>query len=361
MAKKSEKSHDEVLREALIMVSPGTRIREAISAILQSRTGALLCFGNPKRLSELSEGGVELNAPSTPQLLYELSKMDGGIILNEDGSRILYANRFLRPDTSIPSNETGTRHRAAERLARQAQCVVVAVSERRASVTLYVREIRHVMDSIPTLLNKSSQAISTLEKYLTVLNQSMLDLTTREFQDMVTIFDVCRSVQRCEMVARIAKEVEPYILELGTEGRLIALQLEELIQPVEEAELVIKDYYKDKPGLTYEQVRQRIREIPQAELLDLSDISQALGYGPQLRSVDTYLSPRGYRLLTQTHRLTPALIDNLVLRFQSLQAILRASKDELVEVDGIGEVLAERIRVSLNLLRSQLAFDRVRR
>jgi diadenylate cyclase len=361
MAKKSEKTHDEVLREALIMVSPGTKIREAVSAILQSRTGALLCFGNPKRLSELSEGGVELNAPCTPQLLYELSKMDGGIILNEDGSRILYANRFLRPDASIPSNETGTRHRAAERMARQAQAVVVAVSERRASVTLYARDIRHVMDSIPTLLNKASQAIATLEKYLNVLNQSMLDLTTREFQDMVTIFDVCKAVQRCEMVVRIAREVEPYILELGTEGRLIELQLEELVQPVEEAELVIKDYYKEKAGVTYEQVRQKIREIPQTELLNLSDISQALGYGPQLRSVDTYLSPRGYRLLTQTHRLTPALIDNLVERFTSLQAILRASKDELVEVDGIGEVLAERIRVSLNLLRNQLAFDRVRR
>jgi len=361
MAKKTEKTHEEVLREALIMISPGTKIREAISAILQSRTGALLCFGNPKRLSELSEGGVELNAPCTPQLLYELSKMDGAIILNEDGGRILFANRFLKPDTGVPTNETGTRHRAAERIARQTQSVVVAVSERRASVTLYAHDIRHVMDTIPTLLNKASQAIATLEKYLNVLNQSMLDLTTREFQDMVTIFDVCRAVQRCEMVSRIAREVEPYVLELGVEVRLIELQLKELVQPVEEAELVIRDYYKEKPGLTYEQVRQRVRDIPQAELLNLSDISQALGYGPQLRSIDTYLSPRGYRLLTQTHRLTPALIENLVERFGSLQAILRATKDDLVEVEGIGEVLAERIRVSLNLLRSQLAFDRVRR
>jgi diadenylate cyclase len=361
MAKKAEKTQEEVLREALIMVSPGTKTREAISAILQSRTGALLCFGNPKRLSELSEGGVELNAPATPQLVYELSKMDGAIILDEDGSRILYANRFLRPDSSIPSNETGTRHRSAERMARQAQCMVVAVSERRASVTLYVREIRHVLDSIPTLLNKAGQAIQTLEKYLNVLNQALQDLSIREFQDMVTIFDVCKAVQRSEMVIRIAQEVEPYILELGTEGRLIELQLKELIQPVEEAELVVKDYFKEKAGVTYEQIRERIREIPPGELLNLSNISQALGYGPQLRSIDTYLSPRGYRLLTQTHRLTPALIENLVQKFGSFQQIMRATKDELEEVEGIGEVLAERIRVSLNLLRSQLAFDRIRR
>ena len=361
MAKKGEKSNEDVLRDALLMVSPGTKFREAISAILQSRTGALICFGNPKKLSELSEGGVELNAPCTPQLLYELSKMDGAIILDEAGERILFANRFLRPDASTPSRETGTRHRAAERIARQSQCMVVAVSERRASVTLYVRDIRHVMDSIPTLLNKSTQAIQTLEKYLNVLNQSMVDLSTREFQDMVTIFDVCRAVQRCESVVRISQEVEPYIMELGTEGRLIELQLKELILPLEEAEMVIRDYYRERAGTSYEQVRERIHEIPQDELLNLSSISQALGYGPQLRSIDTYLSPRGYRLLTQTHRLTPGLIENLVQRFGSLQQIMRATKDELCEVDGIGEVLAERIRVSLNLLRNQLAFDRIRR
>ncbi len=360
MAKKTEKSQEEVLREALIMVSPGTKIREAISAILQSRTGALLCFGNPKRLAELSEGGVELEAAATPQLVYELCKMDGAIILNEDGSRVHFANRFLKPETTIPSDETGTRHRAAERFARQTGCVVVAVSERRASVTLYVGGTRHVMDSIPTLLNKATQAILTLEKYLNVLNQSMLDLSIREFQDMVTIFDVCRAIQRCEMVVRIAREVEPYILELGIEGRLIELQLKELVQPVEEAELVIRDYHREKAG-TYEQVRDRIRNIPQSELLNLSNISQALGYGAQLRTVDTYLSPRGYRLLTETHRLTPALIENLVQRFGSLQQIMRATKEDLTEVDGIGEVLAERIRVSLNLLRNQLRFDQGRR
>jgi diadenylate cyclase len=357
MVKKKRETQEEAYRNALLMVSPGTKVREAISAVLQSHTGALLCFGDTKRLSDLSEGGVKVDTPCTPQLLYELSKMDGAITLTPDGEQIVYANRFLRPDTSIPTNETGTRHRAGERLAIQAKCVVIAVSERRSSVTLYVHNIRHVLDSIATLLNKATQAIQTLEKYMNVLNQAMHDLSAREFQDMVTIFDVCKAIQRCEMVVRISREIEPYILELGTEGRLIELQLKELVLPLEEAMLVIKDYYRDKAG-AYEHIRAKVSEVSDQDLLNLSNISQPLGYGPNLRSVDTYLSPRGYRLLTLTHRLTPQIIDNLVARFGSLQQIIRAPKDELVAVEGVGEVLAERVRVSLNLLRSQLALDR---
>jgi diadenylate cyclase len=355
--RKRKKTVDDAFREALRMLAPGTVIREALSAILQAGTGSLLCFGDPKRLSDLSEGGVALNEPVTPQLLYELSKMDGAIILNEDGTRLLYANRFLKPAANIPSNETGTRHRTAQRLAGQAKCIVVAVSQRRSSVTLYVHERRHILDTISTLVNKANQAMQTLEKYMTVLTQAMVDLTTREFQDVVTIFDVCKAIQRHEMVYRIAQEIEPYILELGTEGRLIELQIKELLQPAETASLVVKDYYRGSDASNYEQVLAKIHALPQQELLNLGNISSALGYSSKLRSVDTYLSPRGFRVLTATQRIPAQIIENLVERFGTLPAIVRAPKDELVEVDGVGEVLAERVRVSLNLLRNQLALD----
>lgn len=358
MAKSTAKSGDTVFREALKMVSPGTRIRESIAFILQSGSGALMCFGPPKRLSNLSEGGVQLDAPCTPQLVYELSKMDGAIILNQDGSRILYANRFLKPNAAIPSRETGSRHRAAERMAKQARCTVVAVSESRASVTLFVHDRRQVMDDITTLLNKTSQVLQTLEKFITALNESLQDLSIREFQDMVTIFDVCKTIQRFERVARISAEMEPYILELGTEGRLLELQLSELLMPLEEAKLVIRDYIRDRVKLSHEQIMGKLGELTQQELLHLGNISQLIGYSQNLRSVDTYLSPHGYRILTQTHRLTPQIIDNLVQRFGTLQQVMRAPKEDLVELDGVGEVLAERIRVSLNLLQNQLALDR---
>jgi len=354
----TRKTSQDIYREAVMMISPGTPIREAISAILQGGAGALICIGDPKRLSELSEGGVKVDTPCTPQLLYELAKMDGAIILTKDGRRIVYANRFLKPDTGIPSDETGTRHRAAERMARQAKCAVVAVSERRSSVTLYVQNLKHVMDSIQTLLNKAGQALQTLDKYIYVLKETMQELSVREFQDMVTIFDVCGAIQRYEMVVRIAREIGPYILELGTEGRLISLQLKELMLPVEEAALIIRDYFRDKPGVTYELVREKISEISQQDLLNLGSISQALGYGPNPRTVDAYLASRGYRILATTHRLPPQIIENLVQRFGSLKQIVRAPRDDLDLVDGVGEVLAERVRVSLDLLRNQLALDR---
>lgn len=356
-APKKKIGSDEALRDALAMIAPGTLFREAISAIIQAGTGALLCIGDPKVLSDLSEGGVALDAPVTPQLIYELSKMDGALIFNQDGSRILYANRFLKPDANIHSDETGTRHRTAQRLADQAKCIVITVSQRRSTVSLYVHEVRHLLDSVSAVVNKAIQAIQTLEKYLSVLRQAMQELTTREFQDVVTIFDVCKAVQRTEMVVRIAREIEPYIVELGTEGRLIDLQLKELIMPVEEAQLIVRDYYRAKQGLTHEDVQARISEISQQELLVLGSVSQAMGYGTNPRAIDTYLSPRGYRVLTATHRLPSAIIEALVERFGTLQQIIRAPKDELCAVDGVGEVLAERVRVSLNLLRQQLALD----
>lgn len=358
MAKGKPGNQEDAFRNALAMVSPGTMIREGISSILQSASGALICFGPPKRMADLSEGGLTLDVPCRSQLLYELSKMDGAIVLNQDGSRILYANRFLKPDSSIPSDETGTRHRAAERMAKQAKCVVVAVSESRSSVTLFVRDQKHVMDTIATLMNKASQIVQTLEKFIFALNQGMQDLSAREFQDMVTIFDVCKSIQRYERVVRIGRELQPYILELGVEARLIELQVNEQLMPVEEAGLMIQDYYRAKTKLTAEQVRKRLAELTNQELLNLGNISQTLGYSQNLRSVDTYLSPRGYRILTQTYRLTPQIIENLVERFGTLQQVMRAPKEDLVDVEGVGEVLAERIRVSLNLLQSQLALDR---
>lgn len=357
MPGKKKISREEAYRDALLMLAPGTRIREAISAILQSGSGALLCFGDTKRLSKLSEGGVELNSPMTPQLLYELSKMDGAIILTPDAEKILFANRFLKPSATIPSMETGTRHRTAQRLAAQAKSVVIAVSQRRSSVTLYVHDVRHVLDEISTLVKKAEQAAQTLEKYMNVLQNALLELTTREFQDVVTIFDVCRAVQRTEMVERIAREIDPYILELGTEGRLISMQVTELMIPIKEARMVVKDYLREKGGASPDSVRHNISLLSQDDLLNLGSIAQALGYGSNLRDVDTYLTPKGYRVLSSTHRLPQPVIDNLVSRFGSLQKILRAPKDELVTVDGIGEVLAERIRVSINLLRNQLSLD----
>jgi len=355
VAKRKTKSEDEVFQSALKMIAPGTGIREAVSAILQSHMGGLICIGNPARLGRLSEGGVKLDAEMTPQLIYELSKMDGAIILNEKGTRILYANRFLKPSPKFPSTETGTRHRAAQRFANQAKCIVLALSQRRASVTLYCYSRRYNLDSVPTLINKGSQTLQTLEKYVDTLRKTMRELTVRELQDAVTIFDVCRVLQRAEMVNRIQKEVTPIILELGTEGRLLQLQLQETVQPLKEAALVTRDYYRERAGVSAESVAERISSLTQEELMNLGYISQALGYGPNPRSVDSYMMPRGYHILHAINRLQSQIIDNLVKQFGTLRAIISANKEKLVEVEGVGEVMAERIRSGIALLINQVS------
>jgi diadenylate cyclase len=324
---------------------------------LQSGTGGLLVLDDSKRARKLCEGGVTIDRPFIPTLLYELCKMDGAIILNDDASRIVSANVFLAPSKAIPSVETGTRHRAAERMAKQTKSAVIAMSQKRNSITLYVGNMKHVLETIPTLLNKASQALQTLEKYCTAFREQLEELSIREFQDMVTIFDVCETIQRAEMIRRIGDEINPYVIELGTEGRLVELQLRELMAAYDQGILVIKDFYKRTDTNTAEQVQEAIARMSSKDLLNLNNICSALGYGPNMRVVDTYLSSRGYRILTETHRLSQAIIENLVRAFGSLQAVLRAPHEELVAVEGVGEVMATRIRVSLDLLRNQLALE----
>ncbi|NLN94071.1 MAG: DNA integrity scanning protein DisA [Candidatus Hydrogenedens sp.] len=353
MAKRKTLDEHESFRAALRMIAPGTQIREAISAILQSRTGALLCFGPSTRLSRLSEGGVKLNAEMTSQLLYELSKMDGAIMVNEAGTRISYANRFLKPSSKYPTIETGTRHRAAQRFANQAKCLVLAISQRRSCVTLYCHSKRYVLDSVPTLINKGTQTLQILDKYVDTLHKTLDELTARELGNVVTIFDVCRVLQRAEMVHRIEKEVSPIIEELGTEGRLLEIQMQETLKPLSEVSLILKDYYRERPGVTIPVIMERLSALPQEELMNLSSISQILGYSAN-RSADAFMIPRGYHVLHAINRLPATIIDNLVKELGSLQAILNAPREVLVEVEGVGDVMAERIRSGLALLANQV-------
>jgi diadenylate cyclase len=234
---------------------------------------------------------------------------------------------------------------------------VIAVSEQRAALTLYVGDVKHVMDNIATLLNKAGQALQTLEKYLEAVERACQELSLREFQDMVTIYDVCRTVQRTEMARRIVDDLEPYIVELGSEGRLIELQLRELIANYDFGEMLIRDYCKTQSGSTLNTAIKNVRQFTSQELISLNNICSALGYGPNLRNVETYLTPRGYRILSEIQRIPPQTVEYIVKQFGNLQAILRASREELVSVESVGEVMAERVRVGLDLVRNQLALD----
>lgn len=345
--------------KVLRAVAPGTPLREGLESILRARTGALIVVGDSPQVMKLVDGGFRLDSEFMSASLYELAKMDGAIVLTPDCRRILYANATLLPDPGVPSFETGIRHRTAERVARQTGELVIAISQRRNIISLYKGNTRYVLRDISVILTKANQALQTLEKYKAVLDQAMANLSALELEDLVTVMDVVLVVQRTEMVLRIVTEIERYISELGTEGRLVSMQLEELVSNVaEEGLLILRDYLVLTENRTPDTVRETMSSWPNEDLLDHATIARLLGLGATPSVMDNPVMPRGYRILRKIPRLPMPVIENLVGQFGNLQKILRASIEDLDEVEGIGEVRARAIKEGLRRLREQTMLER---
>src|SRR5438270_5629365 len=212
---------------ALEMIAPGTALREGIDSIVRARTGGLMVIGEPEDLSFLNSGGIKLDIDFTPAFLYQVAKMDGAIILNANATKIAMANVQLMPDPTILSHETGTRHRTADRVSKQTDALVIAIAQRREVVAVYVDGAKYILEDIPVVLAKANQALATLDKYRTRLDQVSTRLTALEFEGGVTLHDVLTVLQRSELVTRMAVEIERFIVELGSEGRLLEMQLDE--------------------------------------------------------------------------------------------------------------------------------------
>ncbi|PYZ91829.1 DNA integrity scanning protein DisA [Salipaludibacillus keqinensis] len=342
----------------LKLVAPGTALREGIDNVLRAKTGGLIVLGYNNEMMTLVDGGFFINSDFSPAYLYELAKMDGAIILSEDGGRILYANTQLVPDNAIESTETGIRHRTAQRVARQTKNLVISISQRRNVITLYQGEYRYALKDIGVILTKANQAIQTLEKYKSVLDQSVTNLGALEFEELVTFQEVSQVMHRVEMVLRIKSEILNYVNELGNEGRLISMQLEELVLNTEhEALLLIKDYMKDDKQ-NPEEVLKKLKRLSNDELLDDQVIVKLLGHGKITNLAEQPISPRGYRILNKIPRIPPIVVRNLMTQFKELPFIMRASIEELDEVDGIGEARAKKIKDGLTRIQEQLFIDR---
>lgn len=349
----------ERLTEALQLIAPGTRIRDALDNILSAHTGALLVFADEEQVEILLSGGIAIDVEFSPMILYELAKMDGAIILTRDASRIQHANVQLMPDSTIPSSETGTRHRTAERVAKQIDALVISISAKRDVVSVYLGGLRYTLEEIRVILVKANQALQTLERYKARLNQVSTSLAALEFEDAVTLYDVLSVLQRAEMVIKIAREIERYIVELGTEGRLIRMQLEELMVDVrEDRRAVIQDYLPDFSDLSVDEVSAALSSLHSEDLLILGRISELLGYDHDADPVELSVSPRGYRMLRKIPRLPRGVIINLVERFGRLEEILKASREELEAVEGVGPVRAHDIKESFLRLRELNLLER---
>jgi diadenylate cyclase len=343
-------------RAVLALLAPGSELREGIERIIRSGRGALIVIGWTPQVEPLVSGGFIIDIAATAQRIAELAKMDGAIVLDAAATRVLRANVHLVPDPSIGTTETGTRHRSAERTARQTNQAMIAVSESMGVVTVYHGDTKRTLEEVSALLFRANQALSTLERYRFRLDEVSSTLSAREVEDAVTVRDVVLTLQRAEMMRRIAREVAEHVVELGTEGRLIELQLDELVAAVaDERELVVRDYLGDRRR-KLSKVLADVGRLSTDDLLDAEQVAEILAYDPD--QLESPVTPRGYRLLSRIPRLPNSVVDRLVESFGSLPRILEATISELDEVEGVGESRARTIQDGLRRLAEASLLDR---
>jgi len=339
---------------ALRLVAPGTDLREAIENVIRAHNGALIVVSRPEKLERLGiiSGGMKLGLDFAPMRLYELAKMDGAIVLSPNVAVIHYANVQLSPNPSYESHETGMRHLAGHRTAQQSGDLVIVVSERRRVVSLYQGDFGPlVLEDIGVVLSKANSAIATLEKFTRRLREEARALTVHEYDGAVTLREVVGAIGNFEYSVRIAEEVEAYGRELGSEGRLVEMQLEQAFHDVlEQYDALIRDYSAE--GVDCALARKRLRNFSSEQLSDTMEITQALGYGSVGQTDDFFLKPRGYRQLERVPRLPRRVAESLIQEFGSLKNLLEASEAELDEVEGVGQARARAIQRGLERQRS---------
>jgi diadenylate cyclase len=352
----------ERLRATLAAVAPGTALRDGLERILRGNTGGLIVLGYDRVVESLCTGGFPLDVDFSATRLRELAKMDGAIVLDDGHSRVLRAATHLVPDPTIPTEESGTRHRTAERVARQTGYPVISVSQSMHIIALYVDGRRYVLDDSAAILSRANQALATLERYKQRLDEVSGTLSALEIEDLATVRDAMVVCQRLEMVRRIAGEIDGYVVELGTDGRLLALQLEELMAGVDaERELLVRDYMPMPGGRRQRRVDDVLADLDalsSGDLLDLVAVAKVCGFPAAPEAVDSPASPRGYRLLARVPRLPRAVVDRIVEHFGGLQKLLAASIEDLQTVDGVGESRARSVREGLSRLAESSILER---
>jgi len=348
------------MADALALVAPGQPLRDGIERVLQANRGLLLVVGDGPDVLSICTGGFLLDAEFSPQRLSELAKMDGAVILSPDADRIARANVHLMPNAAIPTIETGTRHRTAERVARSIDVPVVSVSAAMGLVTVYRRDTRHVLQDERRLHERVRQALQTTRRFRQRFDSTLSGLSALEIADTVTVRDVVAVLQPAELLERIADEVKVDLVELGEDGRLLRLQLEEVLDGIDPVRrLVTRDYLHGAHGPDdTDHALAALAALSTDDLLDVRRVSAVLGLGATHADPDAPVEPRGYRLLHRLPRFPEALVDRIVGHFAGLQRIMRTSVADLEEVEGVGEARARSVKEGLARLAEASILDR---
>ncbi len=355
--KKTKLVKKQILEHLFSIMSPGKPLRAAIDRIQEANLGAIIVLGDPKKLSDVMRGGFEKNSAYTPQKVYELSKMDGAIILSENIKTIYGANIQLQPDSNIKTDESGTRHQAANRIAKQKGNLVIAVSERRNKITVYKGDFIYSLNELSNLLVKSSQAITALEKYSVGIEKGWTNLSVLEFDNMVTLYDVVEVIRMYGLLFKMSEELLDYMAELGIESRLVKIQYDEIMLNKNESFIdLIMDYKMENEKA--EKVVENIRNLTKEELFEDENIVNILGYNLKDISLDEGVKSRGYSLLSSINKITKKDIELITGELKDVQMILLASPEKISQIKGISKFKSEHIHKALARLKNKIALDR---
>ncbi len=346
------------LKDIIKIIAPGTPLRMGIDNILNAKSGALVLLMNEEdiiRSKNLIQPGFYVNCEYTAQRIYELAKMDGAVIMDEDATRILYANVQLTPDPSIPTKETGMRHRNAERMAKQTGKAAIAISRRRSIVSIYWGAYSYVLNDLNFLITKVNQGLKTIEKYSDSYGKALDLLDTLETENRVTLFDVCKTLEKGVKAKKIEIEIEPYIWEMGLDGRMAKIQMDEMLSELEDnLIMIITDYYNQENSIDMEKAKEiydKIFNFSEKDLMDYVKISHFLGYGNDNLVTEINIVPKGFRLMGNIPKIPLSVSYNLVKVFGNLKGISEASSEELMNVEGIGEKRSQAIIDGLESLK----------
>jgi diadenylate cyclase len=345
---------NEQMRSALARVAPGTPLRDGIDRVVRSKAGALLVLSDEPEVLAICSGGFLVDSPYSPQRLSELAKMDGAIIISTDGSRIARANVHLVPDPTVPTSETGTRHRTAERVARSIDIPVISASEEMGVINVYAGGIKRQLQEVGRLADRATQALQTLERYKTRLDDSIAVLTALELEDVVTVRDVVAALQRGEMVRRIGDEIETMIIELGIDARLLRLQIDEIYNEIDDQlDLVVADYLP--PHRNVEDTLAEMERLNDDDVLNAKVALKTLHLGDL--TLKDEIAPRGIRMLRRVESLSPDLAVKIANNFDGLSRLQRVSIDDLVAIDGVDVDTAKTIKATIDRITENTILD----
>jgi len=334
---------------------PGQALRNGVDLIADKKTGALIVVGTSARLEKISSGGIALNNCSyTPEMLSELAKMDGAIVVDISVNNILKANVHLNPSDDIATSQTGTRHRTAERVSVETQLSVVAVSEESSTIKVFNGNDVNELEESSIIFGRVNESLQSVDRTRRRFDDAVLELGELEIENTLTNQQVLEVIQRGELLGRLSQQVRKEAIDLGEDSGLVMIQIDSLESGVRNTlDLVLKDHL---PAKRFRSIFKAVDEIANLTYEELNTI-QHLGSVLFMEQLDEVSVSKGYRVLGRLPGLPDNLHDSLIQKFKTLPNLLNAPTDKLFEVEGIGRNRAQQLREYFDTLLKNVGFS----